>query len=69
MTTASDKGIDMLRVLVGGQWHHKNLNNCLKNSLKSSNKKSCGVLFSEGKNAVLLLMGWMLLYLGQVQVL
>ena len=39
MATASDKGIDMLKVLVGGQWHHKNLNNCLKNPKKAQEKR------------------------------
>lgn len=39
MATALDNGIDMLKVLVEGQWHHENLNNCLKNPRKTQEKR------------------------------
>ena len=39
MATALDNGIDMLKVLVEGQWHHENLNNCLKNPRKAQEKR------------------------------
>ena len=57
MANAWEEDTDMLKVLTGGQWSHKNLTNCLKNHSKDQEKIDGALLFSGVANAGLLLMG------------
>ena len=56
MATALRESVNLLKVLIGGQWGHKNLK-FVWISPKISQEKIVGVLlFSEGTNAGLLMM-------------